>query len=203
MRAALLTLVGGFLCIVTGCTSTTLQHYTLNQAMAVTDMRYRQILQDLAVIANNAGSLPSFALTANGTANMTHTVSIDTATMWAQVVNGFSQETLTGFGQLNPELQWTLDPVVSEPQLQAIKYACIWAIWGPSPPDHPAFDLLRSLTKQDVIGCPSCGEARKYPGYHFGVANQLSALPRGWLVNADRKPWRCAGRKPQRSWIHS
>jgi hypothetical protein len=180
--AAVLVLCGAF-----GCTSTTLQHYTLNQAMMVSDLRYRQILQDLAVIANNAGNLPSFALTANGTANMTHTISIDTATLWAQAVNGFSQETLTGFGQLNPELQWTLDPVVSEPQLQAIKYACLWAIIGPPPPGSPEMELLRSLTIQDVAGCPECKGTRSYPGYHFGVAKQLSELSNDWLHVTKKK----------------
>ena len=87
-----------------------LKHYALNQAMTVSDMRYKQVMYDLAAVANNRGVLPSFALTGGGAANFTRTVSLDTATIWDQAVKGFSRETLGGFGQANPELQWTLDP---------------------------------------------------------------------------------------------
>jgi hypothetical protein len=133
-----------------GCTSTTLQRYTVNQTLSISDMRYQQVLNDLATIANNSGTLPSFALTAAGAANVTNTVSIDTATLWDQALKGFSKETLTAAGQHNPELQWTLDPIVSEPQLEALYYACLWALIGQPPEGSRAMELLREPRIHDI-----------------------------------------------------
>jgi hypothetical protein len=45
-----------------GCASTAIEQYTLNQSLSVTDMRYQQVLNDLAEVAHNAGTLPGFAL---------------------------------------------------------------------------------------------------------------------------------------------
>ena len=164
------------LLLCSGCTATSLQHYALNQALSVSDMRYRQVLNDLAIVAHNSGSLPAFAVTAGGVANVTNTVSIDTATLWDQAVRGFSKETLTAFAQHNPELQWTLDPLVSSPQLEALHFACLWVLIGPPPPGSRAMELLREPIYEDVIACNKTN-----PIYHFDVANQLAKLPRGWL----------------------
>jgi hypothetical protein len=179
MRAVLASLIPVCLCL--GCASTSLKRYAINQALSITDMRYRQVLHDLAVVANNSGSLPAFALTASGVANVTNTLSIDTATLWDQAVKGFSKETLAAFGQHNPNLQWTLDPVVSEPQLEGLYWACFWAIHGPPPEGSRAMELLRKPRLTDVNGCPIPGTAPQKPTYHLDVANQLGAIPRGWL----------------------
>ncbi len=156
MRATLLALVATSLC--TGCTSTQLGRYTVNQSMSVADMRYRQVLNALAVVANNNGNLPSLALTKSGIANLTNTVSVDTATLWDAAVKGFSKETLVAFGQHNPDLQWTQSPIVSAPQLEALGYACIWAVRQaqgmevPPPGSYPS-ELLRELRLADFNGC--------------------------------------------------
>ncbi len=133
-----------------GCTSTALERYTLNQSLSVTEMRYQQVMNDLAKVAHNAGTLPGFALTASGVANVTNTLSIDSATLWDQAVKGFSKETLTPFAQHNPELQWTLDPAVSEPQLEAFRYACLWVLQGPPPEGSRAMELLREPRLTDI-----------------------------------------------------
>ena len=149
--------------------------------MSVADMRYRQVLDALAVVANNEGGLPSLALMRSGTANVTNTVSVDTATLWDASVKGFSKETLTAFGQHNPELQWTVVPVVTTPQLEALGFACQWAVRQAedAPPPGPyAQDLLRELTVADVNGCAKpCSPSH----FHFGVLDQLRNLPPGWL----------------------
>ena len=164
-----------------GCSAPSLQRYALNQSMTITEMRYQQIMQGLAAVADNAGRLPSFALTAGGLANVTNTASIDSATVWAQAMKGFSSETLGIVGQHNPELQWTLDPVVSRPQLEAIRYAFTWAVYGPPPVGSRAREMLRALTVQDITDCPADGMVKQPPGYHFGVEEQLCRIPTGWL----------------------
>jgi hypothetical protein len=179
MRKIVTALVAALLCV--GCASTTLKQYTLNQSLSVTDMRYRQVLDDLATVAHNAGTLPAFALTAGGIANVTNTVSIDTATIWDQAVKGFSKETLAAFGQHNPELQWTLDPVVSEPQLEGLYWACFWALHGPPPEGSRAMELLREPRITDITGCALPGAAPPRQSYHLNVARQLAAIRPGWL----------------------
>jgi hypothetical protein len=169
-----------------GCAATSLKQYTLNQAMSISDMRYQQGLEDLAVVANNSGILPSFALTAGGIANVTNTLSIDTVTLWDQAVKGFSLETLTAFAQHNPDLQWTLTPVVSSPQLEALGYACLWALNGPPPEGSRPLELLREPWITDISACPAAGTERPKPIYHLDVASQLAALPRGWARVAPK-----------------
>jgi hypothetical protein len=164
-----------------GCTSGSLKHYTVNQALSVSDMRYNQVIHDLAAVAENSGKLPSFALTASGIANVSRTVSVDTTTLWDQAIKGFSKETLTAFGQHNPELIWTLSPVASEPQLEALYYACLWVTYGPPPEGSRPMELLRELRVEDLNGCALPGTTMPNPGFHFGVAKQLAALPHGWL----------------------
>jgi hypothetical protein len=173
-----------------GCTATSLKNYTLNQALSVSDMRYRQVMHDLAVVANNPGVLPAFALTGSGTATVARTASIDTTTIWDQAVRGFSREMLLGSATHNPQLMWTLTPVVAEPQLEALHYACLWAILGPPPEGSRAMELLREWRDDDLYRKPQATD-RLLPPYHFGVACQLAALPRGWARIAKA---RCAPR---------
>jgi hypothetical protein len=181
MRALVWTCVSTLLC--SGCTSIQLEQYTVNQAMSVSDMRARQVLNALAVVANSHGTLPSFALTAGGTANVTNTISIDTATLWDAAVYGFSKETLTGVGQHNPELQWTLDPVSDAPKTEALHYACLWVLIGPPELGGRPMELLRETTVDDVNGCNPSG---KSPVFHFGVASRLKELPDGWLRQSPK-----------------
>ena len=127
MRASLMAVLALFAC--TGCTSLALDRYTVTQSMSVSDMRnIAKCSMRSAVVANNSGSLPSMAMTKSGQTNVTNTVNIDTTTLWDANVRGFSKETFTAFAQHNPDLQWTLDPVVTAPQLEALYLACIWAV---------------------------------------------------------------------------
>ncbi len=185
MKAILPAVIAVSLC--GGCTSTALQSYTLNQAMSVSDLRYRQAMHALAAVASNDGVLPSFALTAGGTANLTNTLSIDTATLWDAAVYGFSKETFIGFGQHNPELQWILDPVVSEPQIEALGHACRWAVsealgGGPPPPGSRAWELLRKPTRADVNACPM--DVKLIDQVHASHA----PIPRRNVILLDKEP---------------
>jgi hypothetical protein len=132
-------------------------------------MRYREVLENLAVVADNPGNLPAFALTAGGITMVTDTGQAESVTVWDHAIKGFSKQTLSVLAKRNPDQSWTLDPVVSQPQLEALHYACLWALQGPPPPDSAAMDLLRAPRPGDVSG------------YHFHVARQLAALPAGWL----------------------
>jgi hypothetical protein len=158
-----------------GCTSIALQRHAVNQAATVTDLRYQEVINNLAILADQPGNLVSFSIVDGGTARVTDTVQGETQTLWDHVVHGFSRETLTGIAKRSPDLQWTLAPVASKPQLEAIRYACLWQLYGPPPEESENMSLLRA---------PMYGE---YTGYHVGVADQLRRIPPGWLHVGRRK----------------
>jgi hypothetical protein len=175
------TLLPALLIACCGCTSTSLGQHTVNQAVSIADMRYHEVLDNLAIVAHNQGTLPSFATTNSGSANLTNTISADATTFFSNSVNGFSEELLNVFGSHNPELNWTVDPVVAEPLLEALKYASMWAVCG-HPPDAPrAMDLLREPRREDIYGCHHADYPGRLNDFHLGVADQLASLPHDWL----------------------
>jgi hypothetical protein len=138
-------------------------------------MRYREVLDTLALLADNPGILPSFAVPEGGVATVTDMAQVESMTLWDRAIKGFSKETLALLGRHNPDEQWTLDAVVSAPHLEALHYACLWALSGPPPPDSPAMALLSAPRLGDVSG------------FHFDVACQLAAIPPGWLHFGSRR----------------
>jgi hypothetical protein len=146
-------------------------------------MRYQEVMDNLALIASNGGVLPGFAVSSGGTANVTNTVSADAMTAINQSVNGFSQEVFNTSGTHNPELQWTVAPVVAEPNLEALHYACLWAVYGRPAEGSPAMELLRAPTADDVY---ACNNHIRPPGFHFNAAAQLDAIPPCWLHTGPR-----------------
>lgn len=159
-----------------GCTAVELERHTVNQALSVTDLRYREILNALALVAYNPGALPAFSVIASGTANVTNTAQVESITLWdIMAFKGFSKQTVALMGRYQPEQQWQLNPVVSQPQLKGLWYACLWMIQGPPPPGSEAWDLLRA---------PSYGEIE---GYHLAVLDKLAQVPPNWLCIGKAK----------------
>src|SRR5205823_7673165 len=69
----------------------------------------------------------------------------------------------------SPRLQWTVDPAADYTQLEALRCACRWVVYGPADAcDH-------------CPGILSDPEHDPMPGPHFGVADRLARLPAGWL----------------------
>jgi hypothetical protein len=162
----------------TGCTSTAVNREAVTQTMTIADMRYREVLDNLATLAHNNGTLPSIAITSGGAANVTQTISADPVTVVDESVNGFSKQILSVVGTHSPELNWTIAPVVAEPNLEALKYACLWVLRGRPPEGSREMELLREPRPDDVYGCHA---GTRSPGFHFDVARQLDELPPGWL----------------------
>ena len=155
------------------------ERYTVNQSLSMTETRYQEVMNALAVVAASRGqNLPSYSLTTSGLANVTATVSMDATTTWAHAARNFSQQILNLAGKHTPELSWTLDPVADPTLLEGAWYACHWAIYGP-PGDpteyHKEYDLLRRPTYTDII---AYGVERDY---HLGVFDEQHPIPCGWL----------------------
>jgi hypothetical protein len=185
-KCAMLFLVSPVLC---GCVTTQLESHTTNQVASLSDLRYQEVLDNLALMASRNGALPSFALTGGGLTSVINSVGIEPKTIWDP--HGFLQQSLTVSGKYLPELQWNIEPLVAEPQLQALKYACVWALYGQEAVDPLGADYLRRSERRDVF--PAAKDPPALTQYHFDVADRLSRLPNGWIhCGCRRDVDRCA-----------
>jgi hypothetical protein len=174
-----------------GCTMTSLERHTVAQTDAVMDVRYREAMDNLALVAANWSALPSYATIYSGSA----TVQDQGQIMLNSTVPYYS----VGSDVVNPSFQrqitqlWTLDPLLDPERMEAIRAACQWAIGGP---DWVYKDSLSLLIRRE--------QAPAGPDRHFGVAEDLARLPAGWLkVGRHREIPSCAVYKAHRgnTWV--
>lgn len=152
-----------------GCTAISLKRHTLNQAESITDLRYQQTVNNLALVAHNPGALPSISIFASGISTQSDSCGIDPATTWDHNVSGFAKQALGFPLNCNPDQSWQLDPVVTQPQLAAFRAAFSWVVFGAPAEGSPEMEILRAPKWDDK------------PGVHFGIADKLATLPTGWL----------------------
>jgi hypothetical protein len=178
-----------------GCTMVTLRRETLSQVDSAVDLRFREIIENLALLADDPNALPFYASIYAGTSQITDTMSFGETTLWqrAKSLDGFGSQTA------NPQLQrqigqnWTVDPMVDPERLEAMRYACWWVIFGPQSADQAGMSLL---ARPDQVPCA--------PGRHFGVLDDMTRLPQGWLqISSIQKPPHCAAYKAQhgKTWV--
>ncbi len=140
-----------------GCTVGALERRTINQVQSLADLRYQEVLDNLAVVAANPGVLPSTSVSAGGSVTVTDSLTVDPLTTWTHAVDGFASQSGSLSGKRNPQQQWTLDIVAPEPLLEGMHYAFLWQLIGPPPLGSPAMELLSA---------PQPGDT----DYHLGVA---------------------------------
>jgi hypothetical protein len=150
-----------------GCTTLAVERHTLSQAATPTDIRYQEVLENLAMVAQNPASLPAYSSIFAGTAQVTDTAQLASTTSIGP--GATSAEVLSPQFTRAVVGNWTLDPLNAPEKLEAIRAACQWVIYGPQFACRTAGGLLAS-----PIQAP-------YPGRHFGVADRLAALPVGWV----------------------
>ena len=164
--------LAGLACV--GCTAVSLNRHALAQTASAVDLRYREVLDNLAMVANDPDALPAYSSIFSGLSQVTDSGQVASTTVWqhatgAGSANGFASEAV------NPQLSrqvlenWALDPIVVPEKLEAMRCACRWVLYGP----ERACDDCRGL-----LATP---EEAPYPGRHFGVAGRLARLPAGWL----------------------
>jgi hypothetical protein len=161
-----------------GCTMLSLERHTLAQTGTAVDLRYHEVLDTLALIADEPRSLPVYASIYAGTAQVTDSAQLGGTTVWQHVINQ------NGYGSQNANPQvshqigqnWTVDPIVDPEKLEAIRAACLWVTWGRERVTTDGISLLAS--PDQVPGMP---------GRHFGVMDRLATLPHGWLCMGSRK----------------
>src|SRR5579885_1738147 len=68
-----------------GCTSLCLERHTLAQGGTVEDLRYREVLDALAMVADDPATLPAYASIYAGTAQVTDSGQALSTTVWTAV----------------------------------------------------------------------------------------------------------------------
>lgn len=158
MRGVSLLLLSMVCCA--GCTAASLQRDTLQQIASITDLRYREVMNNLAIVAANPDVLPSLSVVADGTAAIADTVSVESKTYWQRAMfKGFDWETITPSFTRSPQPYWSLEPMVDFERLAGSWYALRWALGYPPEPGSPGDDWLK----------------------YFQIDRSLAQLPPCWL----------------------
>jgi hypothetical protein len=157
-----------------GCTMLSLERHTLHQSTSAGDIRYQELMGNLAMVARDRSALPAYSTIFYGTISVGDSGQIGSTTTWQHVIgagaqNGFSSEAL------NPQLSrtvlqnWSLDPILGPERIEAIRALLRWSIYGRETLTANELSLLASPDQN-----PS-------PGRHFGVLQQLEQLPPHWV----------------------
>jgi len=152
--------------------SVSLKHHTERQIKSLERYREEAALEALAVIADNPGNLPPFANLADGVCQIQDTLNVNAVTTFAHSASafGFSTQNIAPSLGRSPKVQWNIAPVGDYTQLEALRCACRWAVYGP--PENPC-DACMSILADPLVD--------KSPGPHFGVLARLAKLPPHWL----------------------
>lgn len=165
------------ICGCNGCTMLSLERHTVSQMDSSIDLRYVEVLDNLAMIAREPSTLPSYASIFSGTIFVQ-----DQGQLVSTNIFPFKSIAQMASVSVNPSLNrqvaenWALDPVTSPEKLEAIRAACQWVIGGPTYVNPSSMSLL-IRPDQAPVG----------PDRHFGVAERLSQLPPGWLCRGCLK----------------
>lgn len=155
-----------------GCTTLSLTRHSTAQVDSVADLRYQVVLDNVALIADDPTNLPSSIGLGAGTVFVQDQGTATTIPIWP--FSGGSVATTPAFSRQISQ-NWSLDPVLIPEKLEAIRAACQWAVGGPQFVKPSSMSLL--IRPQ---------EAPVGPERHFGVFDQLSQLPPGWLCCGKR-----------------
>jgi hypothetical protein len=136
-----------FACLLlSGCTHIQLQHSTLKQETTLTDLQYRQVLNNLAMLIQNRGANPYFALSSGGTVQVSDTGSGMLGLTWDPF--GFTGTSLGLGGSRNLTEAWSLAPVLNPDKINRMRCAYQLLICGTA--DSECVDCIAAL--KDVLG---------------------------------------------------
>ena len=164
MRAKVTALIATVL--LAGCTPTALKHNCVDLAGAGSDVRYREVMENLAMIGANRWALPAYSSIYSGAMDVTDGIAASEATTWihsALLPSGFSSEALNIPASRAVKGTLTLDPMIVPEKLRALRAACQWTLFGE---ESGISDMAILTTFQS--GSPA--------GNYFGVADELRAI---------------------------
>ena len=168
----------------TGCTSLALKRQSVAQIESTTDLRYQEVLDNLALLKHSPYSLPAYSVILAGTTKVLDQGQLISATNIGREAVGKAGGTITHFQSETLDIpaqraineNWTLDPVTSPEKLMAMRMACWWVLCGPqSVVENDKIHLGAKPTDDAALD-----DTSKW-GYYFDVAKDLEALPPNWL----------------------
>jgi len=178
MRFAILVVAAALLCL--GCTNMALERATLAQASSVADLRYSEVLENLAMVADDPAVLPAYSSIFAGTAEISDTAAANSTTLTlVRASRGavtFGMETIDVPLSRNIKENWTLDPVVVPEKLRALRCACRWILTRSG--DSASDSDVHLAKYKPPHGCGNRGEDS---GFYFDVMDRLNLIPPDWL----------------------
>jgi hypothetical protein len=188
-----------------GCTAQAVRRQTVAQAATWMDIQYRQVIENLAMVANNPDVLPCYSVQDYGSSNVSDKVSL---------VGGLTIPPLgtATTGVIDPNASraitdnWTLTQVTAPEKLRALQLAFKYAVYNdptllvvhdnhvtldaftyPRDPNCPDEAKTLCCVKTPSDGDP-CGTGYPgEPGYYFNVAHELLQICPGWLKVGKKK----------------
>jgi hypothetical protein len=129
-------ILGGLAIIASsGCIATSLERHTLRQSESLSDLRTQEVMNNLALVANNPYALPSYSSIYAGTSDITDLASVTSTTVPAvRTLAGttFGTQLLDIPFSRAIQQNWTLDPSIAPEKIRALRCACRWAVYGPA-----------------------------------------------------------------------
>ena len=161
MRLALL-LIGGLVCLTSGCTSGRLRQRTINQARTLSGLQYEQVLDNLAQFAANPGALPWHVNLREGTSQVTDSLSGGALVDLSPPASTEPQL----FGSRTVVAQWGMAPVIDATELRLLAVAYRRACGSPEMP-APEFleELAHELKDQQATNADVQQETGAFFGY--------------------------------------
>ncbi|HLN33307.1 MAG TPA: hypothetical protein VK395_36605 [Gemmataceae bacterium] len=115
-----------------GCTTFSLNQHTLAQIQSNETVRRQEVLDNLAMIADDPYALPAYSSIFAGTITVSDTVGLGSVITWGIAMtalkDGFSSVTGSPSIIHQANQNWTLDPIVVPEKLEAIRAACKGAL---------------------------------------------------------------------------
>src|ERR1700721_4449159 len=174
----------------TGCTTVSLERNTLKQSESLSDLRCQEVMNNLALLAENPAYLPSYATISAGMTSLTDSGSATSTTTFGRLAakpftNYYTSEALDVMGSRKVSTNWTVDPVATPESLHAIRFACLWVLGGGKQTLPP--EGLRLLSKFDQTKVLTQDEAIAVAGHYSNVETDMDKLPCNWLTKACLK----------------
>jgi hypothetical protein len=142
----------------TGCTHLALERSSLRQASTLTDIRYIQVLENLAMIATNPSLLPHYVVLGDGTAEIIDQASANPSLTLTRAMGiGTNTEVLSAMGQRSIRENWTLTPLHDPERLLTMR--CVYHI---------------------MLGQGSISDDCDKEIHRFRLENELGKIPPGW-----------------------
>jgi hypothetical protein len=190
------------ICAGPGCTNLALQQATVSQATSASDLRYKQVIENLAMLSSDPSMLPAFSSIYAGSTDVTDTLTASSASGWLRhAAKAFRYSTFYAnqsadfMGSRAVKANWTLDPTVVPEKLRAMRAACQWVIVGPENVGPDVKYLLDYVPDTYVEDQDAQGNYRGMKcvpgsgsGFYFNVAKRLDYIQQQppWLHHSDR-----------------